>query len=534
MKIIRNKRLKQTMAVMLSLVMLFSTLTAYPLTSAAQTFRGNPSLMDPNSVLDFLPRVNQDPMSIPNPLQGMLPSNPQIPSLTPDPSGAGVPAAPLASQGNVAQIAGSQLFNDKTEHPVDVTTGNINILHTDLSLPSVGFGFELKRSYSTPNQEVGAFGRGWQYNLDSLLRIYAEYTMGEFRQDGSTKTYTFVKDDPGAFITRYDNDDLINYELHKGHYESTSHGDTLERVSQHEYVVTKPGGTKLTYYGYFAPWREEQHTKAGKVIQQQDRYGNTMTFDYNEEGHVTQITDTSGRVIQLVWSDDLVTQVIDPMGQVFTYAYDEQQRLVQVTKPDGRTEQYQYDEKYRLTGITDGTGATTTYQYNDEDQVVAIINAEEVTALRFDYAENQTTMTNALDYRWTYTIEDKKVIREVNPLDEEMGYTYDDEDRLTQVVSPQGTVSMTYDQQDRVETETNLAGGVTSYEYDDTWNLPTKITDPSRGTTSLIYDEEGNIEKRIDANGMETTFGYDQLGQMIWAEDLRETGYNLVMIHMAI
>jgi hypothetical protein len=189
---------------------------------------------DPNSILGQLPGMNQDPVPVPNPTQGMMPA---LPSAA---VGNMSPAVPPAIRNEVAPPTLSPV----TEHNVDLVTGYLKQSETDIKLPGIGFGFELERSYSSNNQEPGPFGRGWNHNMDTLLRMYAEFAMGEFRQDGSTKTYKFLKDDPNGFVTSYDGDTKTNYELHKGHYEP-SDGDTLTRISQLEYVVTNRMGLKL-------------------------------------------------------------------------------------------------------------------------------------------------------------------------------------------------------------------------------------------------------------------------------------------------
>ncbi|WP_161937328.1 DUF6531 domain-containing protein [Tepidibacillus decaturensis] len=39
----------------------------------------------------------------------------------------------------------------------------------ELNLPGIGYDFVVERAYSSNDQEVGPFGRGWKYPLDSKL-----------------------------------------------------------------------------------------------------------------------------------------------------------------------------------------------------------------------------------------------------------------------------------------------------------------------------------------------------------------------------
>lgn len=62
----------------------------------------------------------------------------------------------------------------------------------------------LARQY-TGTPEEGPLGPGWSFSYDQRLRMYGDYSITEFRGDGSHMTFRFVK---GAeeYVNSYDGD----------------------------------------------------------------------------------------------------------------------------------------------------------------------------------------------------------------------------------------------------------------------------------------------------------------------------------------
>lgn len=496
----QKKRLyKQTLAIVLSFTLLFSLLLP-PLSTAANTQGMDRSY--PQQLLDLLPDQQGGVPGIPQLNQGVQHPMPQMPSAQ-SPTGmqphGGASAGPTSMEEGTHAPQPPQ-SNEAMKHPVDVVTGSLQVSETEASLKTNSLSFELERTF-TNEAEVGPFGQGWTHNLHSLLRIYAEYQMTEARHDGSIRTFEFQKDDPEGYIYEYDGDPLITYELDKGSYKKSNTGDRLERISQHEYVVTRSNGLQITYSGYFAPWREEQPATAGKMISQTDRYGNQFTYGYDDRGRVTTISDFTGRSIQIIWKNDLIDQVINPMGDVTFYHYDNNQRLVQVTKPGNRIIEYRYDDQNRLIEIKGPEDRKQVFTYTEDDQVDTMINALEIQTFDFDYQDNMVKVTNAKQDTWTYEIEDQRILKVTNPLGESVSYTYNEHGDVTEVTTPTGTVTTTYTDNRKVESKTYDNGVVVSYTYHEKWGLPETITHSATGTVRLEYDDQGNILKRENPDG---------------------------------
>ncbi|MEX2414877.1 MAG: DUF6531 domain-containing protein, partial [Paenibacillaceae bacterium] len=428
---------KKTGRTALMLFLAFTvTLSSLPIASVAGGVERVPQYLDPSDILDKLPQGAMgaspqyaNPVSdlappIPQGMQGGLPQPPVS-----DPTALGAPD-PTTSQ------AGSMNSGAYT-HPVDVTTGKVKLQQTDIRLPGNGFGFTLERTYDADKEEPGAFGIGWDFNWNSLLRMYADFAIGEFRTDGTVNSYSFVKDDPDGYILRYDEDDLVNYELHKGHYELVN-DNKLERISRNEYVVTKSTGEKITYNSYYAPWRTSQDPKAGKMTHMQDRYGNTMQFDYDSTGKLSGIHDTAGRTVTLNWQNGVIVEAVLPDGNKFIYTYDSEQRLVKVATPEGRTESYAYDSQNHLMRQENGEGGASVFTYEAGGRVDSIHDEQGAALFSFGYVSGQTIMNNALGQKWTYGIADERMVSVLDPEGNTTAFTYNEDDLITQTEGPAG------------------------------------------------------------------------------------------------
>jgi RHS repeat-associated protein len=514
----RNKRnvhvLKTIGRTMLMLFLALSvTLSSLPIAAMAGGVEPIPQYLDPNDILGKLPggAMGASPQ-YPSPFRDLAPPIPQgmqggfpQPPVS-DPAALGAPDPTTSGAGGLNQGAYT--------HPVDVTTGKIKLQQTDIRLPGNGFGFTLERTYDADREEPGAFGIGWDFNWNSLLRMYADFAMGEFRADGTVNSYSFVKDDPNGYILRYDEDHLVNYELHKGHYEVVQ-GHKLERISRNEYAVTQSTGEKVTYYGYYAPWRTSQDPKAGKMTYMQDRYGNAMQFEYDSAGRISEIRDTAGRTVTLHWQNGVIVEAVLPDGNPFSYTYDSEQRLVKVTTPEGREESYAYDGQNRLIRKENGEGGASIFTYEANDRVAEVKDELGAELFSFRYASGQTFMHNAAGQMWTYGVVDEKMVSVTDPDGITTAFTYNDDDLITQTEGPSGTEITEYNRDRNPVRKVDVGGGETLYEYHSVWKLPVKIKNPDGTETLFNYDDKGNISQKTNPAGENAYFAYDSKGRLV-------------------
>ncbi|MDF2652335.1 MAG: hypothetical protein K0Q73_8140, partial [Paenibacillus sp.] len=501
----KRKLLKSGFSIFLSVLLLF---TSIPLQGFADDLSFNDNFMDPTSIMDMLPDQQQMAPQVPNPVDQLTPSIPK----------------PLqgqqSPQGPVNQPQADSSPNAAESKPADVNlaTGNLSFDKTDLDIPGIGSGFTLKRTYSSDKDTVGAFGRGWDFNFNSRLQIFSGYDMAETRADGNVLDYQFVMDDPDGYVTVYDDDNLINYELDKGHYQNATNGDTLRRISKSEYVAQTSLGTTITYNGYFAPWRGNSDSPAGKMTKSTDRYGNTMQYGYDSQGHLDYVIDTAGRTIDFVWNGNVISEVKYPTGNSIHYDYDSNQCLEKVTYRDGRSISYQYSGS-KVVAEVNGNNEKTQYHY-DNGRVSEVLQPDGTKAFALNYQINgagavtKTTVTNASNEQWQYVIENNQISAETNPLGQVTTYKYNSDGFLTEQKSANGTLSFTYDNENKKLSQTQPDGTMTTYRYNPKWDVPDLIQDNRGHVSSYVIDEtSGNVTQKIE-NGITSTYQYTNRGEI--------------------
>ena len=117
----------------------------------------------------------------------------------------------------------------------------------------------------------------------------------------------------------------------------------------------------------------------GKLLRRQLASGQSVTVGYGAgTGKPSSLTDDFGRTIATNYADvagsQLLSSVVDPAGNVVSYAYNSASQLSGFTYPDGRSKTYLWDEPSfssgsapaggKLTGIVDEQGVRyTTFTY---------------------------------------------------------------------------------------------------------------------------------------------------------------------------
>lgn len=378
----KNKRFKKV----LSLVLVVITVMGTVLPSFAQPR----TIYDPLAMLDLLGASNMAP-TIPNPSDTAAIQMPSLPGSSQSPNSISKP---------VEQITGPDA-TVSLPSLVDPQTGNLKFEEKDHFVTGLGYDLTLTRFNS---ENTGAFGEGWDLNFYTELRMYSKYDIGEVRVDGTQRAYVFVQDDPNAFITRYDGDPMVNYELNKGHYE-TAAGDTLTRISATEYqVVTKLGETFI-YQGYRAPWRSANSPKEGKLIKRIDINGNAIAYDYDASGRLTSLTNQGRTLLITYGSNGFISVMTDPMGQTVNFAYTGN-KLSTVTYPNGEIKSYEYSGTKITRYKTGGDDITFSYQDGKITKQSTPVGVQ----YTYTYTPGKTIVTNALGGWNSITYDDKNIL----------------------------------------------------------------------------------------------------------------------------
>lgn len=410
---------------------------------------------------------------------------------------------------------------------VDVATGNFFLAETDVSIATIGFPLEIRRTYNSKNSRVSAFGKAWTWNYGTELDTVAAAPYGVvwYREDGAQ---TYFKQNP--------NDTFSNEE---GVYEKLVQTGGVYRMTRKDQSV-------LVF------------DNSGKLTAQIDPSGNTTTITRDGDGRITAVTEPTGRQLSFQYdSQGRIYTITDPLERSYKYSINPNGALASVIMKsrDGSTfatGNYYYGPggTWEMIGFRDidGNGLE---QEVDSSQRVVTQSYNSNAAVRFAYGPTtafgfqipagatavQDSRGRVHDYRYTSS---NKVVshsrQHVQPdgstvwLTESWGYasylvnthtdpdgttktTYDwDTGNLTRLEEPGDRVTtFTYDQwNNRTSTIDNL-GRTTRYVYDANQRL-TQVKDALARVTLTNYFANGRPQSVTDALGNASTFTYDQYG----------------------
>jgi len=437
------------------------------------------------------------------------------------------PAQSLGSVGN-----GSLSVNPVSPHSpsVNTATGNYFLSTTDLRAAGPGIPFRFTRTYNSQNTRIGRLGQGWSDNFD--------WSVAKSSIDGS------------AVVTAGSGEQLHFTQLADGTYAADGGG----RVT----LTSTSGG------GYSLVTNDQIHyvfNSSGLLTSEKDANGAGLLVGYLN-GNLSTITDSAGRVYDVVTSGGLITSVAlrnSTSSVMFSYTGNS---LTGVTDLRGGQTSYGYVGG-RLATITDPTSTTVltnTYDSATGRVVDQMDAAGGHTTFAWDPATQIATVTTPDGKTWKDLYDNGVLVKWIDGSSNETFDARDSNLGLTSVTSPSGdTTTMTRDSHGNVLTETapsslgsvqktftydahnnpltvtDPKGNVTSYTYDDADNLttitlngsqvgnftynaagePLTATDANGHTTTYTYDSAGNQASVTDPMGNETTYTYDALGHVL-------------------
>jgi RHS repeat-associated protein len=422
---------------------------------------------------------------------------------------------------------------DDAGDPVDLSTGQFVLTHTDLYLPDV-LPIRVERTYRPQDPASRAFGRGGFLSYDLLLAgdfDYYSYIILGLPDGGRVR---FERTEPG---TSYDTTFVHTAtpsEFYQARLTWNGNGWDLRLRDGTTYVFPDSDGDTDPY--------------RAAVTSIRDRNGNTLAISRDPAtGRITAITSPSGRWARALYdASGRVTRWSDNSGRQVNYTYDAAGRLWKVTDVAGGVTEYGYDAADRMATIKDPRGITyLTNEYDAQDRVSQQTLANGGT-YEFSYVVGaggsivQTDVTNprgfvrratfnADGYRTsdtealgtpvqqTLTIERQPstnlVLSTTDALGRRSEYSYDVSGNLLSATRLAGTpnavtTTMTYGVYSQVATVTDPMSHTTAFEYDSKGNR-TSVTDASGHVTSLAYGADGVATSVTSAEGDTSTFAYE-------------------------
>jgi RHS repeat-associated protein len=297
-----------------------------------------------------------------------------------------------------------------------------------------------------------------------------------------------------------------------------------------------------------------------RIIARVDAIGATTRYSYDEDGNRDSVTDPLGNTYRFVFNaHHQAVSITNPLGKTWLREYDSQQRLVTSTNPANEQWTIGYDEVGNPSIITDPLGATrrlrftnglvtemtdwmgnsTRFAWDEFGRVIERVgpvhdrttvrydptgNPEEVELpdggrLRatYDSGGNLSSFTNAKGHtsRLRYG-PCGRLLEAVDPLGRAIRYLWGTEPkRLNAVINEKGEIfSYIHDDLGRVVRERSFDGREQAFDYDRRGHC-VAFTNGNGETLRLKRDAAGQLVKATRADGEITSYEYDSVGKLV-------------------
>ena len=264
-----------------------------------------------------------------------------------------------------------------------------------------------------------------------------------------------------------------------------------------------------------------------------------ISFQRDSSGRITQITDPLGQIYQYSYDSNgnLASVTYPGLTQSLTYTYDPTHRLTGGTDARGNPiPTTSYDANGRLSSVTDALGNTRSYSYNlnapNNTTTTTITYPPDgsgnvgTAQMVYDSYGMLLSSTDPLGNTTTNTYDvNHNLLSTTDPLGHTISYTYDSNGNQTSITYPatpgstNTTVSTTYNQYGEATQRTDQLGNVQTVMYDANF-LPRSVTDGLGTLASFIFNADGTLQAGAvgydisQAPTKASQFTYDANGNM--------------------
>jgi len=253
--------------------------------------------------------------------------------------------------------------------PINLANGNTYITQTDITIPGLGGGLTLARTWNSkwPSTQSGfasgVFGLNWRSTYEERVFIGSDGTMKYSRGDGSFWSFGY---DGTTGIWR-----LL----------APANGAATLASGSSYWTVTFTNGEQRLFAN-----------ASGSLTSIVDRNGNTTLLLYDGLNRLVTVTDPASRHLYFAYNNASfpyqATAVTSDFGPSLSYAYDQQGRLVTVTKPDNTTISFAYNTQSLITSVTDSSGKVLeSHTYDSIGRGLTSSRAGGVDALTVSYSQ---------------------------------------------------------------------------------------------------------------------------------------------------
>ncbi len=386
-------------------------------------------------------------------------------------------------------------------------------------------GHETKIAYDkngNVESTTDALGHTTKYTYDAddeqtkIERANGTTSEAAYDSEGEVKSRT----NGNGNTTKYEHDILEQL---------TETIDPLERKTKREYDTagnlkkTEDALGRTVSYSYDAANRL-------KEVNYSEEATHDVSFKYDKDGNVTEMTDGTGTTGKVYDQLDRLTEVTNGAKELVKYKYDLANEVTELTYPNGEVVKHAFDNVGRLEKVTDWLGKETTFGYNRDSQVKAMTFPAATTDVD-EYVYNKADQLSEVSMKKGASVlasmgytRDKlgQVEKSVDTgfsEEAERAYEYDSGNRLLKSngttfeydkagnVTKISPVTYTYDKADQIATASNA-----TFEYN---KLGQRVKETPSGGSEVpyVYDQAGNLIS-TKSLGIENTFKYDGTGLM--------------------
>ena len=230
--------------------------------------------------------------------------------------------------------------------PINVTTGNTWIAHHDYSIPGLGGGLSLTRTWTSfwpnisPPAESGIFGDSWRSSFEEFIQL-------------TSGGATYWKGDSSQLIYSYSG----TYSIISPLNDQTT---LAANPTTGGWIITQKNGTQRNF------------NSGGYLTSIVDLNGNTTTInlDATYPSRIDSVTSAGNQTLTFNYTNSefptLCTSIVDSVGTAATYTYNSSGLITGVKYPDDSEYNFAYQPSTTLIQtVTDSMGKTIEYHSYD-------------------------------------------------------------------------------------------------------------------------------------------------------------------------
>ncbi|PJD92646.1 MAG: hypothetical protein CK426_01150 [Legionella sp.] len=419
--------------------------------------------------------------------------------------------------GHYGPRGSASLGQGKESVYLNIATGNLVVQQQDGFLADASLGMNLLHTY---NSQGGAHA-SWRFNLQTSLVVQGS-------PNGRDSKITRTAGDGHQTAFYYDSNKQAYYSLEGG----------IDRISWRNNQWVYSQGASVV---------EEYYNEAGQLTRIADKEGHYFQFVYSQ-GVLTEIVDQSDKQsIRWILRDGLVREVRVVSEGVLIhhleYHYNERGQLAQVSRDLGQGKTYWISYEYEadtdwIKTIRQSDGSVLHITYDRQGRVTKLRDGEGRTT-SYRYEVNKTIVSNELDEQWVYYYNESQQLLGIDgPQQYRIRYQYDGALLHSVTEGKQSWLFFYNDNNDCIRIEESN-GQVTRRYYDANHHLLMESSYEYRDkesqslrfkNTRYAYDKAGYLRFLIQADGTVTEYRYDRQGLLSSTRVYLKTAYDVLSL----